>query len=153
MNVYPLTIKNEEGKKVTLTLRLDLSHIRQLKEETGSDPLDLISDAGSGNSLTLAALLGASLNHKNNKNAITDGDELFDLLVDNGVCGLSSWAELLSKVVTISGILTAKQMQGIVRKVKEAEALLEGDNEPAAPPTEENPTTAQTETTAPSVTA
>lgn len=146
MKVYPLTVKQEDGSKVNLTLRLDLAHLRQLKDETGSDPMELISDATSGDAVTLARILDAALNYRNNDNAITDGDELYDLLVDNDVCGLSGWAELLGKVVTVSGILTAKQMQGIRKKLKKAEAMMEDEDEPEGADDAENPTATRTET-------
>lgn len=119
MNVYPITV-DRDGKPVTLGLRLDVSHIRKLcsdhKDDINSILLNGASDPG-----ILAEVLTAALGYRKNDNETTDGDEVYDLLVDKGYAGQLAWLRLALEIGKVSGTLSASQADTIIREAQSAE--------------------------------
>ena len=51
-------------------------------------------------------LLGVAANYKGNDNPTTDGDDIYNLLVDDGVCGQDGFFEVACKIAIASGIMS-----------------------------------------------
>lgn len=131
-----------DGKEYKLRLTRDGQ--RNLRERFGESPLDTLMSAANDEG-RLCAVLGESLDWKGNENAITDGEEFYDLLVDCGYAGQERFFGLCADIAAVSGLLTpdwAKQVKGVMaREVSAAyDRLLVGE---AAGETKENPTTTQ----------
>jgi hypothetical protein len=142
MNVYPVRI-DWNGEDALISLKLDLRHIRELQAKTGKDILDLLTDAP----LTLAPmgdLLEAALRWKGNENpADLTGEDLFDLLVQQGRAGVADWMELANGIAAASGVLQSQQASAMIksarRKMEEAIERLEKGDEESEEESEEAP--------------
>lgn len=139
MNVYPVTAELD-GKKQRFDLKLDVKHIRELTEKTGKGILDLLTDAP-GDPGVMGEILDAAIRFKNNQNpADVDGDDLFDLLVDGGTCGMTDWMEIANGIATASGILQSAQanamLSSVKRRMEKAIDKLNRDEEDTAPSTQ-----------------
>lgn len=119
MNVYPITVERD-GKPVTLGLRLDVSHIRKLCSDHGDDINSILLN-GAGDPGVLAEVLTAALSYRKSDNEITDGDEVYDLLVDKGYAGQLAWLRLVLEIGKVSGTLSASQADTIIREAQSAE--------------------------------
>lgn len=51
-------------------------------------------------------LLGVAANYKGNDNPSTDGDDIYNLLVDDGVCGQDGFFEVACNIAIASGIMS-----------------------------------------------
>lgn len=136
-----------DGKEYKLRLTRDGQ--RNLRERYGEPPLDTLMSAGNDTE-RLCAVLTEALNWKGNENAITDGEEFYDLLVDCGYAGQVRFFDLCADIAATSGLLTpdwAKQVKdATAREVNRAYDRIFGGNggaENESAETEENPTTAQ----------
>ena len=65
------------------------------------------------------AVFDTALNYKDNDNVITDGEELYDLLVDNGTCGMDGFAKVLTDIAVASGIIKKDQANSLLKSVKD----------------------------------
>ncbi len=119
MNVYPIKVKLND-KEETLTLRLDVDGIRALQNQYGVDINDLILDCGS-NPVKMADVLSAALGHRNNKNTVLSGDEVFMALADDNRGGMIGWSDLAMRIAVVSGTMTVQQVEKILEKMKRAE--------------------------------
>lgn len=93
------------GKDVKL--RLTTGGQRSLKEKTGEDALSVILGAATDMEFMIA-LLTEALNWTDSGNEITDGAELYDLLVDEGYAGQGKFAELAVQIGVASGLLNER---------------------------------------------
>lgn len=122
MKTYDLTLTNGKNT-ITLGLRLNVAAQMALKkkynEEAVSSLLSAVSDVEK-----MVYIFGLALSYKNNENAITDGAEFYDLLVDNGFAGQNEFMKILTSVAAASGLITAKQK-------KQIDAFAEGTTEEA----------------------
>lgn len=118
MNVYPVKLQRN-GKSLTVTLKLDLNHIRELCEKYSKDILEIVTEAATSPSV-LGDILDAALRHRHNDNPVDlDGDELFDLLVEAGkMSGMTAWMELSNNVSVVSGILDKEQAAAMLKSVR-----------------------------------
>lgn len=117
MNVYPIKVEYQGEEKI-IALKLDLKHIRELQVKTGREILDLVTDAPRELS-TMGDLLDAALRWKGNDNpADLSGDDLFDLLVQQGKAGLADWMELANGISVASGVLQASQASAMLTSVR-----------------------------------
>ena|GEM_PF-2255050 len=117
MNVYPVKIM-WKGEEKILSLKLDLKHIRELQVKTGKEILDLITDAPRELG-QMGDLLDAALRWKGNENpADLTGDDLFDLLVQQGKAGIADWLEVANGIATASGVLQSTQASAMLNSVK-----------------------------------
>lgn len=122
-----------DGKKYAL--RLAAGGQISLVERFDEDAMQTIMSAGT-DVKRLTALLEASLNWKGNENPTTDGVEFYDLLVDEGYCGVEAFGKLAVDIAVASGILTeaqAKKTRAYLEKT--VAGVFETFDEP-----EENPT-------------
>ncbi len=106
---------NGENKKVHL--RLTCGGQLKLKREFGEDTLSTLMGAMSEVDKTVA-VLDVSLNYKNNDNEITDGEELYDALVENGVVGQEGFAKIITDIAVASGIMKKDRANSILKMVE-----------------------------------
>ena len=103
-----------------LKLRLTRKGLKAIREELGKDPRSALVGA-IGDPVDLAPILAAALSWKGNENPITDGEELYDLLVDEGYNGSDGFRELVFGLGTASGIWSAEEAQQLAASLKRAE--------------------------------
>ena len=100
-------------------LRLTMAGQRALREKWGEDILTfLLSSAGEGEKL--CDLLTQALNWPGSGNDITDGEALYDLLVDQGWRGQGAFAGLAFDLGGASGLLTREQVRELKASVERA---------------------------------
>lgn len=118
---YPLPVGDKEYR-----LRLTMGGQRRLKQQWGEDILPfLLAAAMEGEKL--CSLLTQCLDWPESGNAVTDGEELYDLLVDAGWQGQERFAGLVFAVGECSGVLTSRQAQTLTEAVgKSFQAAFEG---------------------------
>lgn len=63
-------------------------------------------------------ILGASASYTGNENPTTNGDEIYDLLVDDGVAGEDGFFDIAIKIAVASGIINEKYADKTVEAVK-----------------------------------
>lgn len=113
MNVYKIKVKNE-NKTIDVSFRLTLKAQVELKNKYNESAMSTIFSAVD-DAEKLADLLTQALNYKGNENTITDGEELYDILVDNGYVGTEKFMGLVVDIGTTSGLLTKEQGEKIVK--------------------------------------
>lgn len=117
MTVYPVRVTHK-GEDVNICLKLDVKHIRSLQQEHGKSILDMITDAPTDLAM-MGTILEAAMRYKHNNNpADLDGDDLFDLLVEQGKGGMVYWLELATGIAVVSGIMTKEQAATMVEAVR-----------------------------------
>lgn len=89
----------------TYTFRLTVGAQKELEKKRNESAMHVILNAAT-DATAMTDLLGASAKHKGNANATVDGDELYDLMVDAGVCGQVDWLEIACGIGAASGVLT-----------------------------------------------
>ncbi|MCD7770136.1 MAG: hypothetical protein LUH36_08505 [Oscillospiraceae bacterium] len=91
----------------TFRLRLTVGGQRRLKEKLDADAMSVILAAG-GDVEYMTALLTEALNWTDSGNSITDGEELYDLLVDEGYAGQGKFGKLAVDIGVCSGLMESK---------------------------------------------
>lgn len=64
-------------------------------------------------------LLGAAANYRGNENPTTDGEEIYDLMVDDGVCGQEDFLKEACMIANASGIVRDEDAKRILSGVRE----------------------------------
>lgn len=121
---------NLDGQK--LCLRLTVAGQRTLRERFQEETLQTVLGAA-GDSERMAALLDAALNWPGSGNQVTDGEVLYDLLVDQGWNGQVQFGGLAFDIAAQSGLISAEQAEqlkaSIAQAVEDAFRLLDGGTE------------------------
>lgn len=131
INTYDIEI-NQNDEIITLSLRLTIGGQVALKKKFGGNALGTILEA-SDDAEKCAAVLKEALNFKGNTNKITDGFELYDLLVDNGYKDYESFGNLLLSIACVSGLITEEKKQKLLNSMLGSfDKMFEGleDDEP-----------------------
>ena len=115
-NVFEKKLK-ADGKNITAKFRLTLGGQRALKEKYDEEVMGIIFRAIDDPEI-MADIFTESLNYRGNENQITDGEEMYDLLVDNGMAGVGDFSELLFGIATKSGIVSEEDAQSFIAKAK-----------------------------------
>lgn len=115
-NVFERKLKID-GKNITAKFRITLGGQRALKEKYDGEVLNLIFQA-IDNAEIMADVFTEALNYRGNENQITDGEEMYDLLVDNGCAGVGDFAEILFGIAAKSGIVSESDAQSFINKAK-----------------------------------
>lgn len=89
-------------------------------------------------------LLSAAASYKGNDNPTTNGDEIYDLLVDAGVCGQDGFFEEACNIAIASGIMSedfaGKTVEAIKKELSNLLDGIGGDKDPTkAAAAAENP--------------
>lgn len=98
----------KDGNQIELDLRLTFAGQWALEEKYKEDTMTCLTTAATELKKTLDVLQEAA-NFKDNKNLITDAEEIYDLLVDNGYAGTEGFADLMINIGKVSGIFKEKQ--------------------------------------------
>lgn len=115
MKTLEMKIKVSD-KTEKVHLRLTCGGQRKLKEMFEDETISILMGAINEIDKTVA-VLDTALNYKNNDNNITDGEELYDLLVDNGTCGNEDFAKIITDIAVCSGIIKKDQANSLVKSV------------------------------------
>lgn len=123
---------------VTYQLRLTLAGQRELSlKADGADALSCVMGAIDSPE-DMAELLTQALSWPGNENPIHDGEELYDLLVDNGYAGNEAFTELVLNIAHNAGLLSAEEHAKLLgstkrllrRNMDRLTASLDGEDEP-----------------------
>lgn len=110
----PLRAGGEEYR-----LRLTMAGQRELKKRWGEEGLTFLFSAATEQD-KLCDLLTQALGWTGSGNAVTDGAELYDLLVDEGWRGQEAFAALVFDLGAASGLLTRAQADELTATVERA---------------------------------
>lgn len=111
MRAYTLNL-NDNGEKVEVSLRLTLGSQLALKKKYNENALATIFGA-LDDPEKMMAVFNQALNYKGNENTITDGEQLYDLIADNDLGGVSGFQKILSGIARESGLLSEKEKKTI----------------------------------------
>lgn len=103
------------NKTETVKFRITLGGQKTLKEKYDQEILGILFMAVE-NAEMAADIFTEALNYRGNDNTITDGEEMYDLLVDNGVCGVGGFAEILFGIAAESGLVSKTEADTFVKK-------------------------------------
>lgn len=125
-------------KKLKIGNKTEVAHFRitlggqkALKEKYEEEILGIIFMAVE-NAEMAADIFTEALNYRGNENTITDGEEMYDLLVDNGVSGVGGFAEILFGIAASSGLVTKEEADSFIKKASGVmDEVLGTLNEPA----------------------
>ncbi len=113
---FPLTV---DGREVRL--RLTMGGQLALREQYGEETLPVLLSCAT-DTARLCALLTQCLTWPGNENAVTDGMQLYDLLVDEGWQGSERFAALQFDLASVSVLLTQEQAQALKDSVSRTTA-------------------------------
>lgn len=99
-------------------LRLTLGGQRMLRRQFDEDTLETVLGAAVDGE-RMAAVLQQALNWDGNDNRITDGEALYDLLVDCGWSGQEAFGALAFEIAAESGLISREQAEKLKATVKE----------------------------------
>ena len=107
----------KDGDEIEIPLRLSIRSQLALKKKYGKDLGSLMSEAITDPEKGLAILEEAL---KAIPSPVSSADELYDLLVDGGMAGYEEFAELYFRVAHESGIISAKQLETMLKRLSGA---------------------------------
>ena len=114
--VYEKKLKSE-GHNITARFRITLGGQKVLKEKYDDEIMSIIFKA-LDNAEIMADVFEQALTFRGNDNQITDGEEMYDLLVDNGVSGIGDFADILFGIAAKSGIVSDADAEAFAKKAK-----------------------------------
>lgn len=88
----------------TFKFRLTIGKQREMREKFQEETFQTVI-ATPVDPDKMSYLLGAAADWPGNENPTTDGDEIYDLLVDSGVCGQVEFLDLVTHIAVTSGII------------------------------------------------
>lgn len=124
MKTLELKLK-QDGKPIKVHLRLTARGQLNLKEEYNEEILATMMTAIDDIEKCIK-VFDEALHYKNNDNVIEDGEELYDLLVDNETTGSSGIGKVLTDIAINSGIISKQQANSIVKAIKKTEDAIYG---------------------------
>lgn len=123
-NHYDVKIKDDNGNDIVAKLRLPLGAQYELKKKyKEEDTKSLILSAASEDE-KFVDVITSSLNWKGNDNTVTDGEELFERLVDSGDMGVIPRYLIMIGVGTASGVFTKKESEAFLRDIYAKEDMI-----------------------------
>lgn len=123
-NTYDMDLK-AGSEDIKVSLRLTIGGQLKLKKKypdaklaTGEiSPLAIIYNAFDDPTI-MADIFTEALNYKDNENAIKDGADLYELLVDNGYVGADGFVPVLLNIAKASGLITESQYNGWIKTLE-----------------------------------
>lgn len=103
---YTLNLERD-NEQISVDLRLDIEGVLAIKKKFSMSPVEFIPDTIQDPE-KLVFLFDQALNYPGNKNIITKGKELYNLLVDNGKAGLEGFWDIVSGIAVESGVISEK---------------------------------------------
>ena len=116
-NAYQLNLKDENKQKVSVKLRLTLGGQKALKKKYDEPAMTTLLNAVQDAEI-MVDVFNEALNYKNAENTITDGEELYDLLVDNDYKGIEAFTEIMMGIGEASGLFSKKQAESVIAASK-----------------------------------
>lgn len=117
MRTYILKLV-KDGEPVRVDLRLTLGSQLALKKKYSENAISTIFGA-LDDPEKMVTVFNQALNFKGNENVIKDGEELYDLIADNDLGGLSGFQQILTSIARESGILSEKEKESLDKKGEE----------------------------------
>lgn len=116
-------------------LRLTLAGQKQLQAENPDVSIMAIVMSAVDEPADMENLLTAALNWEGNENSIHDGAELYDRMVDDGICGTSAFMDIVLGIAHNAGLINDDERKKVQRavesKLKRGFDMLLEDDEPA----------------------
>ena len=110
---YIVKAGNEEFK-----LRLTLAGQKKLQAEQPDLSIMAIVMSAVDDPEDMEKLLTAALNWDGNENTIHDGAELYDRMVDEGVCGTSAFMDVVLGIAHNAGLINDDERKKVKRAVE-----------------------------------
>ena len=104
-----------DGK--TYAFRLTIGAQRELREKYHEETIQTVLSAPNDMD-KMSDLLGAAAGYPGNVNAVTDGDTIYDLLVDDGVCGPVGFTEVAAQIAVASGIFDKRSHDAVSETIR-----------------------------------
>ena len=111
MRTYELKLKKDTDT-IDIDLRLTLGSQLKLKKKYNENALATIFGS-LDDPEKMVSVFNEALNFKGNENVIKDGEELYDLIADNDLGGVSGFQEILSGIARESGLLSEKEREAV----------------------------------------
>lgn len=105
-----------DGVDKKFHLRLTAGGQKKLKEKYDENMLATLMSAVDDIDRAVD-ILDAALNYKDNDNEITDGEQFYDLLVENGRNGAEDFAKVLTDIAVNSGIIKKDQANSVMNSI------------------------------------
>jgi len=99
--------------KTVFQLRFTVGAQMRLKKEFKDEPLDIVMSAVQDTEKFIAIVNEALSWNGNTNHEAVKGEQFYDLLVDNGVCGMNELAGVLFNIASVSGLFSEKQMNSL----------------------------------------
>ena len=99
--------------KTAFQLRFTVGSQMRLKKEFKDEPLDIVMSAVQDTEKFIAIVNEALSWNGNTNPEDINGEQFYDLLVDNGVCGMNELAGVLFSIASVSGLFSEKQMNSL----------------------------------------
>lgn len=113
-HTYDIKLKRDK-ETITVSLRLTLGgqiNLKNMYKEVNGTALQVIF-MGMDDPAVMADVFTECLTFEGNNNDIIDGEELYDLLVDNGYAGEEQFVPLLTSIAEASGLLSKNKKAAI----------------------------------------
>ena len=113
MRSYKVTVGGQE-----YALRLTVSGQKRLKKKHPEmDPISIIMSAPA-DAEVMTDVLHEALNWPGNANPNQSGEQVYDLLVDDGVGGQEAFAEIACNIGVASGLMTEANSRQVIEGVR-----------------------------------
>lgn len=117
-NHYDVTVHTENGD-TTLELRLPIKAQIELQHKYKEDTRSTLFDA-CGDDEKYIEVLTKSLNWTGNKNTVVKGEDLMELLIDNGDMGIVRRQQIMVEIGRVSGIFDDKERDAVMNRIENA---------------------------------
>lgn len=108
----PIDVSDDFQVNLRLTVRGQMNLEKKFKD----DCMSIILDSSNSTEKAVAVLTEA-LNWKGNENISTDGEWLYDVLVDRDYKGMEEFGKLMCDIAATSGILSNSQAEKVAKSV------------------------------------
>lgn len=109
MRTYTITLK-KDGIPVDVNLRITLKAQYAMRNKYNENAIATIF-SGLDNIEKLIYVLNLALNYKDNDNTITDAEELYELIAENDLGGISGFEKILMGIARESGIINEEDKE------------------------------------------
>lgn len=114
---FNLTLKNYDGETIDVSLRLSIGALKALERQYCKNRDDMLIETiimSAFKPTILADVLKEALNFRGNENSIKSGDELYELLVDNGYKGTVDFMGIVADIALTSGVISTEMKDAMI---------------------------------------
>lgn len=119
INAYTFEVTGNNDEPIEVSLRLDIGAQLALQKKWNETTGDTLSGAMQGTDRFVDVLTKA-LNYRGNHNTISQGTDLADLLIENGMLGMKARATLINNIARVSGIYDDDEFNAIEKRVADS---------------------------------